>query len=301
MQNMIKYKYIDKKMEDEMKNKIKLGIITIMCALALACGEAKPSGKVLFESPDKKVKVYESEVNNEIQKNLFAQGLKESDIPKDQLEATKKSIVQSIALTKAMALEAKAKKLDSDKKYTESIEMAKDNILATLNVADQVNKVNVTDDEAKKYYDANPSAFTRPDDVVKLQLIVITSGNQAKADTALKEATANPNNFTEFVKKYSEIPNAGTGETNDLPLAELAKTHAAISEAVKGAQKGQVINSIIKIGNEWYVVKLLDKEPKGLVAYDKVKDMIKNQMKVQKRQEANQKYVQEIADKYNIK
>lgn len=298
---MIKYKYTDKKMEAIMKNKIKLGIITIMCTLALACGEAKPSGKVLFESPDKKVKVYESEVNNEIQKNLFAQGLKESDIPKDQLEATKKSIVQSIALTKAMALEAKSKKLDSDKKYTESIEMAKDNILATLNVADQVNKVNVTDDEAKKYYDANPSAFTRPDDVVKLQLIVITSGNQAKADTALKEATANPNNFTEFVKKYSEIPNAGTGETNDLPLAELAKTHAAISEAVKGAQKGQVINSIIKIGNEWYVVKLLDKEPKGLVAYDKVKDMIKNQMKVQKRQEANQKYVQEIADKYNIK
>lgn len=298
---MIKYKYTDKKMEAIMKNKIKLGIITIMCTLALACGEAKPSGKVLFESPDKKVKVYESEVNNEIQKNLFAQGLKESDIPKDQLEATKKSIVQSIALTKAMALEAKTKKLDSDKKYTESIEMAKDNILATLNVADQVNKVNVTDDEAKKYYDANPSAFTRPDDVVKLQLIVITSGNQAKADTALKEATANPNNFTEFVKKYSEIPNAGTGETNDLPLAELAKTHAAISEAVKGAQKGQVINSIIKIGNEWYVVKLLDKEPKGLVAYDKVKDMIKNQMKVQKRQEANQKYVQEIADKYNIK
>ena len=298
---MIKYKYTDKKMEAIMKNKIKLGIITIMCTLALACGEAKPSGKVLFESPDKKVKVYESEVNNEIQKNLFAQGLKESDIPKDQLEATKKSIVQSIALTKAMALEAKAKKLDSDKKYTESIEMAKDNILATLNVADQVNQVNVTDDEAKKYYDANPSAFTRPDDVVKLQLIVITSGNQAKADTALKEATANPNNFTEFVKKYSEIPNAGTGETNDLPLAELAKTHAAISEAVKGAQKGQVINSIIKIGNEWYVVKLLDKEPKGLVAYDKVKDMIKNQMKVQKRQEANQKYVQEIADKYNIK
>ena len=102
---------------------------------------------------DKKIKVYESEVNNEIQKNLFSQGLKESDIPKDQLEATRKNIIQSIAITKAMALEGKAKKLDSDKKYTESIEMAKDNILATLNVADQVNKVNVTDEEAKKYYE----------------------------------------------------------------------------------------------------------------------------------------------------
>lgn len=285
-----------------MKNKIKLGIIAVMCTLALACGGgSKPSGKVLFESPDKKVKVYESEVNNEIQKNLFSQGLKESDIPKDQLEATRKNIIQSIAITKAMALEGKAKKLDSDKKYTESIEMAKDNILATLNVADQVNKVNVTDEEAKKYYDANPAAFTRPDDVVKLQLIGITSGDQAKADAALKEATANPNNFAEAVKKYSEIPNAGTGETNDLPLTELAKTHAPVAEAVKAAQKGQVINSVIKVNNEWYIVKVLDKAPKGLVAYDKVKDMIKNQLKVQKRQEANQKYVQEIADKYNIK
>lgn len=299
---MIKYRCTEKKMEDIMKNKIKLGIIAVMCTLALACGGgSKPSGKVLFESPDKKVKVYESEVNNEIQKNLFSQGLKESDIPKDQLEATKKSVIQSIAITKAMALEGKAKKLDSDKKYTESIEMAKDNILATLNVADQVNKVNVTDEEAKKYYDANPAAFTRADDVVKLQLIGITSGDQAKADAALKEATANPNNFAEAVKKYSEIPNAGTGETNDLPLTELAKTHAPVAEAVKAAQKGQVINSVIKVNNEWYIVKVLDKAPKGLVAYDKVKDMIKNQLKVQKRQEANQKYIQEIADKYNIK
>jgi len=299
---MIKYRYTEKKMEDTMKNKIKLGIIAVMCTLVLACGGgSKPSGKVLFESPDKKVKVYESEVNNEIQKNLFSQGLKESDIPKDQLEATRKNIIQSIAITKAMALEARAKKLDSDKKYTESIEMAKDNILATLNVADQVNKVNVTDEEAKKYYDANPAAFTRADDVVKLQLIGITSGDQAKADAALKEATANPNNFTEVVKKYSEIPNAGTGETNDLPLTELAKTHAPVAEAVKAAQKGQVINSVIKVNNEWYIVKVLDKAPKGLVAYDKVKDMIKNQLKIQKRQEANQKYVQEIADKYNIK
>ena len=179
--------------------------------------------------------------------------------------------------------------------------MTKDGILAELNVADQGNKVNVTDDEAKKYYDANPAAFTRADDIVKLQLLGINSGDQAKADAALKEAVANPNNFTEVVKKYSELPNSGTGETNDLSLTELAKTHAAIAEAVKNAQKGQVINSIIKIENEWYIVKVLNKEPKGLVAYDQVKEILKNQMKAKKRQEAQEKYIQEITGKYNIK
>ncbi len=51
---MIKYRYTEKKMEDIMKNKIKLGIIAVMCTLALACGGgSKPSGKVLFESPGK--------------------------------------------------------------------------------------------------------------------------------------------------------------------------------------------------------------------------------------------------------
>ncbi len=288
--------------EEIMKNRIKLGIIAGLCTLLLSCGGgSKPSGKVLFESPDKKVKVYESEVNNEIQKNLLMQGLKESDIPKDQMEITKQNLIKSIALTKAMALEGKNKKLDKEKAYTESIGLANDNILATLNVAEEINKVTVSDEEAKKYYDANPGSFTRPDDVVKLQLVIIASGDQAKADAALKEATANPNNFGEVVKKYSEAPNPGTGETPELPVTELGKSHAPIVEAIKNTQKGQLVNSVIKVGNELYIVKVLDKAAKGTVAFDKVKDLIKNQLKVQKRQEANEKYVQNIANKYNIK
>ena len=284
-----------------MNNKLKMGIITTLCIFALSCGNGQ-NGKVLFESADKKIKVYENEVDIELQKNLFSNGLTQKDLTPDQIKQMKQSIIKNIALNRALAIKGKEEKLDKDKKYTENQNVIKEQLLASLTLVNEVNgKVNVTDEEAKKYYDANPAAFTRPDDVVKLQLVGITSGDQAKADAALKEATANPNNFAEVVKKYSEIPNAGTGETNDLPLTELAKTHAPVAEAVKAAQKGQVINSVIKVNNEWYIVKVLDKAPKGLVAYDKVKDMIKNQLKIQKRQEANQKYVQEIADKYNIK
>ncbi len=284
-----------------MKNKIKLGILSALCVLILSCGGGtKPSGKVLFESPDKKIKVYESEVNNEVQRNLMMQGLKESEVPKDQMEVTKQNLIKSIALTKAMALEGKSKKLDKNKIYTESIQLSNDNVLATLNVADHLNKITVTDEEAKKYYDGNPSNFTRPDDVVKLQLVIIASGDQAKADAALKEAVANPNKFADTVKKYSEAPNPGTGETPELPLTELGKSHAPIVEALKTAQKGQVINKVIQVGNELYVIKLLDKAPKGVVEFDKVKELIKNQLKAQKKQEANQKYVEEIANKYKI-
>ena len=46
-----------------MKNKIKVGILTLLCIFAIACGNnSGQSGKVLFESSDKKIKVYEKNI-----------------------------------------------------------------------------------------------------------------------------------------------------------------------------------------------------------------------------------------------
>ena len=43
-----------------MNNKLKMGILTTLCLFALSCGNGNgQSGKVLFESSDKKIKVYE--------------------------------------------------------------------------------------------------------------------------------------------------------------------------------------------------------------------------------------------------
>ncbi len=55
-----------------MNNKLKMGILTALCLFALSCGNGNgQSGKVLFESSDKKIKVYENEVNIELEKTYF--------------------------------------------------------------------------------------------------------------------------------------------------------------------------------------------------------------------------------------
>ena len=90
-----------------MKNKIKVLIVTVLCILALSCGgNSGKSGKVVFESEDKKIKVYESELNYELQRNLDAVGAELKDVPKEQLEQMKLNIIKSIATARAFAFKA---------------------------------------------------------------------------------------------------------------------------------------------------------------------------------------------------
>ena len=88
-----------------MKNKIKIGMLTVLCVFALSCkNNAGQSGKVLFESPDKQIKVYENEVNNELAKSLYSSGVDEKDLTSDQIAQMKQSIIKNIALNRALAI-----------------------------------------------------------------------------------------------------------------------------------------------------------------------------------------------------
>ncbi|EEX73176.1 hypothetical protein [Leptotrichia hofstadii] len=93
-----------------MKNKFKIAVLTALCTFALSCGNSS-GGKVLFETSDKKIKVYEKEVNNELEKSLFSSGISEKDLTPEQITQMKHSIIKNIALNRALALKAKEKNL----------------------------------------------------------------------------------------------------------------------------------------------------------------------------------------------
>ena len=276
-----------------MKNKLKIGLMTALCVLAVSCGNSGQSGKVLYESGDKKIKVYESEVQTELEKSLDAQGLKANEVTPEQLTQLKQNIVKNIALNRAVALDGKDKKIDKEKKYVDSIESAKEGLLATLTLTAEANKASVTDEDAKQAYEANKANFEKKEDTVKLQLVVVPSADKAKAEAALKEATANPANFSAVVQKYS-------GETPEITASQLSQGYGPISQAIASVQPGQVVNSVVTVGNELYVIKVLEKNPKGLIPFEKVKDSIKNQIRTQKRQIETQKYLQTVTDKYGL-
>ena len=283
-----------------MNNKLKIGILTTLCIFALSCGN---NGKVLFESSDKKIKVYEQEVNNELEKNLFSNGVDEKDLTSDQIAQMKQSIIKNIALNRALAIKGKEKKLDQDKKYTESTDILQEQLLASLATLNEVNdKAKVTDADAKNIYDANAANFTRQEDSVRLQLIAFSTSDSAKANEVLKEALANPGNFTSYARKYNaSIPGVTeNGETSEITLSQLESRFGPLNEAIKNVAPGQIVNNVVTIDNTLYIVKVLEKNPKGLVPFDKVKEAIKTQLKNQKRQIEQQNYLKSVSDEFKL-
>ena len=287
-----------------MKNKIKIGVLTLLCIFAMSCGNnGGQSGKVLFESSDKKIKVYESEVNNELEKGLFSNGLTEKDLTPEQITQMRQSIIKNIAINRAIALKGKEEKLNKDKKYTESQNILQEQLLANLAIFNELNdKAKVSDEDAKNIYDANAANFTRQEDTVRLQLIVFNTSDSAKANQVLKEAVANPANFTAYAQKYNASIQGVTenGETQEIPLSQLESRFGSLNEAIKNVAPGKIVNSVVTVGNDLYIVKVLEKNTKGLIPFEKVKDAIKTQLRNQKRQAEQQKFIKSVTDEYKL-
>ena len=287
-----------------MKNKFKIAVLAALCVFALSCqNNVGQSGKVLFESSDKKVKVYENEVNNELAKSLYSNGMTEKELTPDQIAQMKKSIIKSIALNRALAIKGKEKKLDKDKKYTDSTNILQEQLLATLTTLSEVNdKAKITDADAKNIYDANVANFTRQEDSVRLQLIVFNVSDSAKANQVLKEAITNPGNFTSYAQKYNDNIQGVTenGETQEIPLTQLSSRFGPLSEAIKDVSAGQIVNKVVAVGNDLYVVKVLERNGKGVIPFEKVKEAIKTQLRNQKRQVEQQNYLKSVSDEFKL-
>ena len=162
-------------------------------------------------------------------------------------------------------------------------------------------KVKVSDSDAKAAYDANVAKFQRAEDTVKLQLIVFRASDKAKADAALKEVMANPADFTSFVQKYNGNSCTSSGESQEIPMSQLAKSFEPINKAVQSVSNGQVVNSVIPVGaNELYIVKVLQKNPKGQIPFETVKEDIKTQIRTQKRQMEQQTFMKSVADEFKL-
>ena len=146
-----------------MRKSIKITIIGALCVLALSCGNGGggKTGTVVYQSEDKKIKVYEAEVNTELQKTLEAASLNEKDVSKEELDQMKINIIKNIAMTRAIALEGKAQKLDKNKKYTNALDNAQEGLLASITVAERANTVEVGDDKLRQVYEANKASFER--------------------------------------------------------------------------------------------------------------------------------------------
>jgi peptidyl-prolyl cis-trans isomerase SurA len=143
-------------------------------------------------------------------------------------------------------------------------------------------KIIITNEEMRKYYDANQKTFDRPAGIQLSEITISTDGKtpeeiaaqRKKAEDALA-AVKKGDDFAETARKFSEAPTAQDGGVlGFFPTGQLAK---ALEDAVANLEKGQTTD-ILTLPYGFVILKVDDKHSGGILSFELAQKDIQDQL-----------------------
>jgi peptidyl-prolyl cis-trans isomerase SurA len=164
-------------------------------------------------------------------------------------------------------------------------------------------KIAVTDEEAKKYYDAHMNEFTTPPTVTLREILVAVPGdpkvmNVAADETAKNKAleirkrvTTGGENFEKLASQISDSPSkANAGLVGPLSVNDLSPDLRKMVESMKAGD----ISEPVRTGRGYQLLKLETITPINTLPLDKAHEQISERVFTDKRKAEYLKYLQKL-------
>jgi parvulin-like peptidyl-prolyl isomerase len=224
--------------------------------------------------------------------------LKSQNITYDKLPAQyKKQILDKIITDALLIQKAENSGVEKTKEYQKELNVLKKQLALRVFLKNKLNNTKVSDAEAKAFYDKNKEIMFKQQEQVKARHILVKT--KAEAEKIINELKKVPQNkldekFAELAKKYSTGPSAKNG--GELGWFTKGRMIPSFSNVAFSLKKGTFSLQPVKTRFGWHVIYVQDKKEGGYVPFAKVKDKIKQQLKLKKLQA----YVAKIKSEANI-
>ncbi|MDR1975406.1 MAG: peptidylprolyl isomerase [Campylobacteraceae bacterium] len=198
-------------------------------------------------------------------------GVKYDAIP-DEL---KKQIIDRIVEEKLLINNAIKSGIEKDPEYIKTLAQVKGQIALQAWIGKEIEKIKVTDEQIKKYYDDNVAKF--PLKPATWQVSHILVKDEATAKKVVKELTGVkdlPAKFKEAVNKYSE-DNASKASGGS--LGAITKETPFVKEfldAVFTLKKGEISKAPVKTVYGYHIIYVTDKTAESKYTLDEVKSKL---------------------------
>lgn len=215
-------------------------------------------------------------------------------------------LVRSELVRQSLLAEAKSKGWDKKPEVLFMMERTKEDALLQLYISDAARAPAgyPSEDDVKKAYEANKSAFPVPAQLNLAQIFLAVPDNvdkqaaaavQKKAADLAAKARAKGADFAQLAKENSDHKDTAPkgGDLGWLPESQVLPEIRAAAEKM---EKGDV-SMPIRTPTGWHIVKLIDKKPPSTRPLSEVHDAIVAQMRQRRAQELQRKYVEEMVSR----
>ena len=277
-----------------MKRKVMLLALVLTLALAwIACDQAKTAkttdeGKVLATVNG--IKITDQQLLQMIQGLLR----NPSQAQMFQDMEGKKMLVNKVIDLEVVAAAGKREGLERDPEVRRLIDTYTKQVLfiAYLQKKMKEKQAEVTEEQARKYYDEHPDEFNAPESAKISQILIKVAADADAATTAeaekkAKAALAKVKAGTDFAKVAQEFSDdAGTRERGgDLGFVPQGRMDPALDEVAFKLEIGQV-SDVIKTARGFHILKVVEKKPAGKRTFEEVKMMVMTRLRMQGQQDA---------------
>ncbi len=215
----------------------------------------------------------------------------------------KLQFLQSMLAEEALYREALARQFDADPQVKELLRDTNRRLLAQrLLEKELADKVAVSDSDLQTYYQANQANYLTEKEA-RISHILVAEEQQAK------DVIERLNKGEEFAAVAKELSlDAATKEaggeitaavTSGRAIPGIGKNDDLIGKIFSG-EAGKVLAEPVKTDKGWSVVLVREQIAPRQKAFDEVSQEIRSTLTSQKRQEAQQRLIEPLLDKYNI-
>jgi peptidyl-prolyl cis-trans isomerase C len=261
----------------------------------------------------------EQAIEQTVRRHLLDEKVKEAKIVITDQEVTNTIVEIAAAQREPLSLDQFKKKLAE---YGESFDQIKEEVregLARNKFMEGLwaGKINVTEEDARKYYQDNPKQFETPEQVRASHILikpvladpnvdpnadpneakaVAKSVAKAKAEDLLKQIKDGAD-FAELAKANSDCPSAPKG--GDLGFFPRGETTESFEKAAFGLQVGQ-ISDVVETEYGYHIIKVTDHKDASKTSFEEAKDDIIKQLTQKKQSELAEKYIESLKAEANI-
>ncbi len=261
--------------------------LLVLASIFLSGCESKPAGqdKILATVGNKFITLHD-----------FKQKL--SKLPsyyQGMAEKNKKTLFEDMIVESLFLEDAVRKGIDRDREVRDILNEARKKIIIAKFVKTEVDdKIKISEEEMKKYYEEHKDEFRKPE-MWRASHILVASEGEAKD---VQAALAGGKNFQDLAREKSIDATASRG--GDVGYFRKGQVVPEFENACFELKMGDV-SPIVHTQFGYHIIKLTDKKPETVRPFEEAKPMLENELRIKERNDLFDKLVIDLKDKYRVR